>query len=421
MTDKKTNKRALLISVLAIVLCIAMLVGTTFAWFTDSASTAVNKIVSGKLDIALEMSDDGTNWKSAEGKTLSFKTADNRTTEILWEPGCTYVLPMLRIVNNGNLAIKYKVQITGINGDDKLNEVIEWTINDKAIDLTEQHIGAGEKGEAFTIKGHMLESAGNNYQDLTIDGIGITVYAAQDTVEVDSFDDQYDKNAEYDKGTTLFADSADSLKAAAAKAKAGDVITLTDDIKLSETVTFDASGITLNGNGHKIVAEMTDDEVASLKTVLRFGHDTTYCTGVTLKNLSFTGKGGRALHFHGGTSSTLDNVNISGDWSLPINFFGTHGAVMNNCSISSSYADKYVKSSIFANEQSANQIILNNTTIDSIFVNATEKGATYANGGIKLVVNSGSHIGTIHTNAGITRTFHQVNGGTVDEVLADID
>ena len=77
------------------------------------------------------------------------------------------------------------------------------------------------------------------------------------------------------------------------------------------------------------------------------------------------------------------------------------------------------KSSIFANEQSANQIILNNTTIDSMFVNATEKGATYANDGIKVVVNSGSNIGTLHTNAGITRTFHKVNGGTVGQVLAD--
>ena len=94
---------------------------------------------------------------------------------------------------------------------------------------------------------------------------------------------------------------------------------------------------------------------------------------------------------------------------------------MNNCNIESSYADKYCKSSIFANEQSANQIIINNTTIDSLFVNATENGATYANGGIKVVVNSGSKVGELHTNKGITRTFHKVNGGTVGNVLADID
>jgi predicted ribosomally synthesized peptide with SipW-like signal peptide len=57
-------------------MCVAMLIGTTFAWFTDTASTAVNKIQSGKLDVALEMSTDGTNWESAEGKTLTFNNTE---------------------------------------------------------------------------------------------------------------------------------------------------------------------------------------------------------------------------------------------------------------------------------------------------------------------------------------------------------
>ena len=196
MNNKKTTKRALLSSVMAIVLCLAMLIGTTFAWFTDTASTAVNKIQSGKLDVALEMSTDGTNWESAEGKTLTFKTADNRAADkILWEPGCTYELPKLRVVNNGNLALKYKIQITGIQGDAKLNEVIDWTINDAAINLTEEHLSAGQTGAAFTIKGHMQETAGNEYQGLSIHGIGITVFATQDTVESDSSSNQYDKDA----------------------------------------------------------------------------------------------------------------------------------------------------------------------------------------------------------------------------------
>ena len=196
--SKNTTKRSLLASVFALVLCVAMLVGSTFAWFTDTASTGVNKIQSGKLDVALEMSTDGTNWESAEGKTLTFKTKDNRAADqILWEPGCTYELPQLRVVNKGNLALKYKIQITGIQGDAKLNDVIDWTINDAAINLTEEHLTAGQTGTAFTIKGHMQDTAGNEYQNLTIDGIGITVYATQDTVENDSFGNQYDKDAKY--------------------------------------------------------------------------------------------------------------------------------------------------------------------------------------------------------------------------------
>ena len=198
MSNTKLTKHALIVSIMAMLLCVAMLIGTTFAWFTDSASTAVNKIQSGKLDVALEMSTDGTNWETAEGKTLTFKTTDNRAAgQILWEPGCTYELPQLRVVNKGNLALKYKIQITGIQGDAKLNEVIDWTINNAAINLTEVNLPAGQTGDPFTIKGHMQESAGNEYQGLSIDGIGITVVATQLASEYDSNGNTYDQNADY--------------------------------------------------------------------------------------------------------------------------------------------------------------------------------------------------------------------------------
>ena len=209
MTNRKSTKRALLGSVMAMVLCLAMLVGATFAWFTDTASTGVNKIQSGKLDVALEMKDASGNWVSAEGKTLDFvKAAGAENEAILWEPGCTYTLPELRVVNNGNLALKYTIKITGIKGDAKLNEAIEWTIGDVAMGA-EQHLKAGESN-TFTIKGHMKESAGNEYMDLTISGISITVYATQDTVESDSFNNQYDKNAAY-KGTQEFTEGTHTL------------------------------------------------------------------------------------------------------------------------------------------------------------------------------------------------------------------
>ena len=198
MTNRKSTKRALLGSIMAMVLCLAMLVGATFAWFIDTASTGVNKIQAGKLDIALEMKDASGSWVSAEGKTMDFvKAADAENEAILWEPGCTSTLPELRVVNTGNLALKYKVAITGINGSAKLNNVIDWTINDADINLTEMQLKAGEEGAAFTIKGHMQESAGNDYMNESIDGIAITVYATQDTVESDSFNNTYDENATY--------------------------------------------------------------------------------------------------------------------------------------------------------------------------------------------------------------------------------
>ena len=211
--NKKATKRALLTSVMALVMCVVMLVGTTFAWFTDTASTGVNKIQAGNLDIELQMKDNAGNWVNAEGKTLQFKVngaIPAEGTQILWEPGCRYELPELRIVNKGNLALKYKIQITGIQGDAKLNKAIDWTIthSNESDKLTDDINGfeykmlpkaAGEAdypSQTFTIKGTMKKEAGNEYQGLSIDGIGITVVATQYTYEKDSIDDQYDKDAD---------------------------------------------------------------------------------------------------------------------------------------------------------------------------------------------------------------------------------
>ena len=207
MNESTKTKKALRGSLFALFLCIVLLIGTTFAWFTDTASTGVNKIQSGRLDVSLEKFDTAQNkWVSAENDTLTFKTADNRTAdEILWEPGCTYELPELRVVNKGNLALKYKIQITGIQGDEELNKVIDWTysVSGEAVASldTERHLAAktGEDDvfDTLNIKGHMQESAGNEYQDKSIDGVSITVVATQDTVENDSFGNKYDANAAY--------------------------------------------------------------------------------------------------------------------------------------------------------------------------------------------------------------------------------
>ena len=196
---------------MALVMCVVMLVGTTFAWFTDTASTGVNRIQAGNLDIELEMKNASGGWDKAEGKTLQFKkAAGHEGEEVLWEPGATYELPELRIVNKGNLALKYKIQITGIQGDAKLNKAIDWTtthsnesdkltgdINGFEYKMLPKAAGAADyPSQTFTIKGTMKKEAGNEYQGLSIDGIGITVVATQYTYEKDSIDDQYDKDAD---------------------------------------------------------------------------------------------------------------------------------------------------------------------------------------------------------------------------------
>ncbi len=219
MNESTKTKKALRGSLFALFLCIVLLIGTTFAWFTDTASTGVNKIQSGRLDVELQYKD-GDTWKNAEGQTLDFQKAVDGE-EVLWEPGCTYKLPEIKVVNNGNLALKYKLEVTGIEGDKKLNEVIDWTIAGGELDA-EKSLAAKADSGAMTIQGHMQESAGNDYQNLSIEGISITVYATQDTVENDSFNNQYDKNATYP------VKSAAELKEALAD---GGSVSVSKDIK----------------------------------------------------------------------------------------------------------------------------------------------------------------------------------------------
>ena len=236
MTNVKHTKKALLASCLSMLLCCAMLIGTTFAWFTDSASTGVNKIQAGTLDIDI-LDEEGN---SLDGQILSFKNV-NGSAEILWEPGCTYNLESFKIVNKGDLALKYKVTITGILGNAKLNEAIDWTMSDGAgttLQLdTDLSLAPKQETGLYTISGHMKETAGNEYQGLSIDGIAITVVARQDTVEFDNEDNQYDADAVY----PIVSDSsfADAL------ATGGNIV-LGSDVNLAEDITNDVN-IDLSG------------------------------------------------------------------------------------------------------------------------------------------------------------------------------
>ena len=207
--NKKATKRALLTSVMALVMCVVMLVGTTFAWFTDTASTGVNKIVAGNLKVDII----GENSENHVSMLNFTKAAGAEGEELFWEPGCRYVTEGFRIANKGNLALKWKAQVnkgtTAANeGNFNLLDVIDFYLVTKAADGTETetpldkftgNLTAGVKSNVYYIKGVMQTTAGNDYQGLTLNGITITVYATQDTVENDSFSNQYDAGAEADE------------------------------------------------------------------------------------------------------------------------------------------------------------------------------------------------------------------------------
>ena len=204
MSNKKATKRALLTSITALAMCVVMLVGTTFAWFTDTATANVNKIQAGKLDVALEMNigtKETPKWVTAEKQVLNFRDK-NGNTNVLWEPGATFNLDQIRVVNAGNLAIKYEVKVTGIKGSAKLLEVIDFSVVGGTLNGDSVAVGTlmpkgqtGDISDPITIQGKMKESANNDYQGLTLDGIAITVYATQNTYEYDSNDNTYDSGA----------------------------------------------------------------------------------------------------------------------------------------------------------------------------------------------------------------------------------
>lgn len=237
--EKKVGgtKRALLTSVLALVLSLAMLAGSTFAWFTDTVSTGVNRIVSGNLDVGLQY------WGVGEDGQKRWLTAENSEElfdkNALWEPGYTQIV-YLKVENNGNLALTYAMQITpvhetvGVNVDGeefKLSDYIKfgWTTFTAdgdgapvALDREAAQTGVGggaqlgttlhrqaaepmEAGaeELVALVAWMPENVGNeaNYSTVqpTIE-LSLKVLATQAAVESDSFDKTYDKDAATNEG-----------------------------------------------------------------------------------------------------------------------------------------------------------------------------------------------------------------------------
>ena len=355
MTKTKSTKRALLLSALSLLMCVSMLIGSTFAWFTDSVTVSGNKIQSGTLDIALEMWN-GTEWVNAEGETLNFISA-NGETDILWEPGATYQLPKLRVVNKGNLAAKYQVQVTGIAGDAKLNEAIKWygyyevtqqgvqrlqrlpwnnfTSQTYVVTPAGETWGMNDDKSEFQIEGVMNKNAGNEYQGLTIEGISITVVATQATYEYDSKDNQYDLNAEFPEVTVVSnaADLADALAN-------GENAVLSEDIADAPVNTKapygNYYGIALNGGVFDGNGKSLDFNEGELNNGKLDNYGIMVSAG-TIKNVDITGVFRGIVIMNPTDDIYIDNVTIGGeDVCYAINTAegdGTHSLIVTNSTI----------------------------------------------------------------------------------------
>ena len=321
MTSRKSTKRALVSSALAILMCVAMLIGTTFAWFTDTASTGVNKIVSGNLKVDIIGADSDTHIEK-----LDFTKATGAEEEnLLWEPGCRYLTDGFRIANNGNLALKWKAEINKDNIVDgkaaptakdgkSLLDVIDFYVVTKAADGTETavaienftgNLAKGAKSGVYYIKGVMKTTAGNDYQDLTLDGITITVYATQDTVENDSYGKEYDKNAQYSDVTYIHATGTESLKSAITQSQTSEKPAY---IGLAEGEYQVASADTI-GSGATLAGEGVDKTIMIAQQVSVSKDD------ITIKDMTIKGdapEGNYGAMNIGGKNTVIENVKFDG-------------------------------------------------------------------------------------------------------------
>ena len=298
MTKKHSTKKALMLSILSLVLCFSMLVGTTFAWFTDSVTSANNIIKSGNLDVELYYQAEGqTDWTKVTENTNVFKA------DTLWEPGHTEVVK-LKVVNEGTLALKYHLgvnvasEIGSVNVNDeafKLSDFIKFGIVDGAQTYTRDQAIAAVDATATALKtaynsGTTALEAKNDgntdekivtmvvYMPTTVGNeanaktgaavptinLGINLYATQMTAESDSFNDQYDKDAWHpDMEVTTAADLQAALNNGVTN------IALADDIDLEEPIVIpapaastyslrrNANAVVINLNGKKITSNLT--------------------------------------------------------------------------------------------------------------------------------------------------------------------
>ena len=237
MTSSKSTKRALITSALAILMCVAMLIGTTFAWFTDSVTNTGNKIQAGTLDIKVEYTLDGEEWAELDEASDLFGDG-------LFEPGYTRVVAF-RISNKGNLALKYNMSMNlisetkGVNKageefalsdylkvktspiqeandigdimvaiafDRDASKAIGWNpetdFKNTKVMTSDQVLTAGQQ-VYFIMQVYMPETVGNEANAISKDktpsiDFGISFVATQATVEKDGFgSNQYDKDATY--------------------------------------------------------------------------------------------------------------------------------------------------------------------------------------------------------------------------------
>ncbi len=422
---KKTNstKRALFASLVSILLCISMLLGSTFAWFTDSVTAPNNQIIAGDLDIELYHSNRTDNGERVGESTPLF---DDVT---LWEPGAV-AYENLKIANEGTLALEYllSVNFTDYNtlGGKSLKDIlkialVEDTVETTGVEETDRKsaiaMGEGkfESIKDFDFKGSleaMSTASDNDEKSLalivwwepsasdndfnsnntktTSDGealhinLGLKLFATQKTFESDSFGTEYDKEAGLDfYPVSTFAE----LKRAVEQGEEN--IQLTDDVYFTETVNI-PSDISVKGNGYSLMRQPAVSSFSS--NSLSSGFDATM---LVVKN---------------GAAVTLDNVVMDGGavWTGEVDPVLQRGTVNSGVVATGNLISTEGNGSIVLNEGT---VIQNNDGANAIYLVKSGGGSLVLNGA--QIINNSSAAGAIWAGGAITiNEGSKINGNS---------
>ncbi len=426
MFKAKSTKKALFASAISLIICFTMLLGTTFAWFTDSVESGRNTIVAGNLDVELEYSTDGENWTVVDENTKVFGNGS------LWEPGHVEAVA-LRVSNKGTLALKYALssvvykEVGSINVDNepfKLSDhlvVRGITMDTGAIGdaLAKYYLGSRPAAQAlssefdfgenfandeflaansskyFILAIEMPESVGNeaNYKTgETAPSIefGINLYATQIPYEEDSFGNDYDKIAT----VSTEAELRDALAAG------GEVMLFSDIAVDADNAIVIPNGIstTLNLNGFAITAEGTEAKatyVIDNKGTLTINDKTDegkialtnavvsasygYATNAIMNNGTLTVNGGIIENNLSGASYAIDN-NVGAT------------ATVNGGSVINTKGTAIRAYSWDANK--ASTVVINGGTVKGAYAVRLNNLSTTVKGKINLAVNGGTIYGT---------------------------
>ena len=349
MTKRKSTKSALISSVLALLLCFTMLIGTTFAWFTDSVTSAGNIIQSGNLDVEMYWADgdedpaDSNVWTKVDGSAIFNNDK--------WEPG--YVeAKHIKIANEGNLAFKWRLRIVPNGEVEELADVIDVYYIEGATQLTREMLDAATPictlrdliddvdGAAYgallptgetatndyervgevtaTLAFKMRENAGNEYQGKKIGtDFSLQLMATQYTYEADSFNNQYDKDANPWDGTVDISWYNDT------------------DIEFTLTTAEQLAGLAaiVNGTAQSGVATYaTDGEVQTFIDSFA-GKTVKLSADMDLDYRAWTPIGNTTNYFEGdfdGQGYTISHLNVNVNTPDADQFAALFGAVRNS-------------------------------------------------------------------------------------------